>query len=235
MSFYDHLATTVDFINRPFKTVSDEINSISNVAELKAENERLLIENERLKEWYQTALMLRAQNRSLETLLNVKSDNDFNFITARVLIYPQNSYRSEFLVKIGAESGIEKGDVALSGEGLIGRIYNIGEKVAHILAVTDINSRIPVTVEGTNKNAIAVGQLNQRIILKHYDFNLKDMIGKKIYTSGDGEVFPSGLLVGTITQYKDTIILEPAAELKDLKFVKIMKSINVKQKDIGGL
>lgn len=228
MSFYDHFATTIDFINRPFKQVSDEINSISNIAELKAENERLLLENERLKEWYQTALMLRAQNKSLETLLNVKSENNFNFITARVLVYPKNNYRSELLVKIGRESGITKGDIVLSGEGVIGRVHNIGEKVSYILAVTDINSRIPVTVEGTNKNAIAVGQLNQNIILRHYDFNLKDMIGKNIYTSGDGDVFPAGLFVGVVTEENGNFIIEPAADLNDIKFVKIMKSNTIK-------
>lgn len=235
ISFFDYTASTIDFINRPFKKMSNEITSISSVSELKAENERLKIDNERLKDWYQTALMLQAKNRSLETLLNLKSDHNFDFITAQVLIYPQSAHRSGFLVKLGEQSGIKKDDIVLSGDGLIGRVSNIGQKVTRVLPVTDINSRIPVFVEGTNKQAIAAGQLEERITLKHYDFNLADMQGKKIYTSGDGGIFPSGLLVGTITSYRDSIIIEPAVSLRDLEFVKIMKSQNVRLDDIEGL
>ena len=60
---------------------------------------QLQSENERLREWYQTALLLQSENQSLQALLNLKTEPQHRFVTTRVV----------------ADSGSERHDVLREG------------------------------------------------------------------------------------------------------------------------
>src|SRR5262245_15275702 len=61
------------------------VRNESGIAELQNENARLQDEITRLREWYQAALLLDAENKSLRELLNVKLEPENRYITARIL------------------------------------------------------------------------------------------------------------------------------------------------------
>src|SRR5207244_8301074 len=63
-------------------------------------------------------------------------------------------YVRTVMINAGAEEGLARGQAAITGEGLVGRLTEVGSRAARILLITDLNSRIPVTVDGSHSNAV---------------------------------------------------------------------------------
>ena len=122
----DVFAPVLSTISQPFQDMAAAVSSISGRAALKAENVKLQAENARLREWYQTALMLQAENQSLQKLLNLKVSGEHKYVTARVISDSGNAFVKTLLVGSGQKDGIAKNQAVLAGEGMIGRIIETG-------------------------------------------------------------------------------------------------------------
>ncbi|NCC21669.1 MAG: rod shape-determining protein MreC [Alphaproteobacteria bacterium] len=193
-------APVMGSVSRPFQEIAAVAEDVAGVTNLRTEVAMLKQENARLREWYQAAMMLEAENKSLQELLNIRLDPRHSFVTARVVADSGNAYVHSLLVAAGIQDGIEKGQAVLSGDGLVGRIVEAGDDVARVLLLTDFNSRIPVMIEGSRQKAILTGTNDELPVLKYLppDANVAD--GARVVTSGHGGLFPPGLPVGTVEQ-----------------------------------
>ncbi|MEM7680309.1 MAG: rod shape-determining protein MreC, partial [Pseudomonadota bacterium] len=225
----DFLVPAVYAISKPFNDIADNIRDISGLADLQATNKRLMAENARLKEWYQTALRLEAENKSLKKLLNLKTTGNHKYITSTVMMDTGRSFVKSILVDATEHDGVKKNQAVISGSGLIGRIIDVGEKTSRILLLTDINSRIPILVENSNQHAILAGDNDSLPKLVHLpkDSNVKD--GALIITSGYGGVFPKGLPIGQVVMSdKGTPLVRPFEDLDGVTYIKIIQTPNKK-------
>lgn len=210
-------------LSEPFHRLSSMTQSVTGLSELRAENAQLREENVRLREWYQTALMLEAENQSLHALLNVKPDPLHRFITARVVGDSGTAFVKSAIVSAGRNDNVQKGQAVLSGDGLVGRIIDAGQASARVLLLTDVNSRVPVMIEGSRQKAILTGLNTDLPVLKYLpeDSDIKD--GARIITSGNGGMFMQGLPVGTIELGKDgTPYVKPYADISRITHVRIV-------------
>ncbi|MBU0859716.1 MAG: rod shape-determining protein MreC, partial [Alphaproteobacteria bacterium] len=208
------------------QAASSYVRAVTGLAALQAENIRLQSENQRLREWYQTALQLETQNNALESLLNVSAGPQSGFVTARIIADSGNAYVRSMLVLAGQDNNVTKGNPVLAAEGLVGRVIEAGDKAARILLLTDMNSRIPVMVEGKNWRAILAGTNDDMPLLAHLPPEaLKDMSeGLRIVTSGHGGLFPFGLPIGELvkTEHGEWRV-RPYADVERLVFVRIIE------------
>ena len=223
MSVSDAVTPIFASLTKPIVHVSDIVRNASGLGDLQSENIRLKQENIRLKEWYQTALLLQAENKSLRDLLNVKTEPHYKTITARVFTDNGNTFARSMLVSAGSADGVQKGQAVMSGDGLIGRVIETGENSSRILLVTDINSRIPVLVEDTRQHAILAGDNNHEASLIHIPPNSAIKNGARIITSGHGGVFPHGLAIGRVTKTKDgQLHVKPYVDFNRIIHVRIL-------------
>lgn len=194
----DTLEPILSVVGKPIQNISLFFHDMSSLTKLQAENLRLEQENLRLREWYQTALLLDSENKALRQLLNLKVDPEYDHVSARVLADTGNAYVKSLLVNLGSTEGVKKGAAVLSGDGLIGRIVEAGEKTSRILLVTDINSRVPVVVEDTGQHAIMAGanEYAPRLIHESQDSRIAE--GARLITSGFGGLYPHGIPVGQV-------------------------------------
>ena len=209
-------------LSEPFRQAAAVTGSVTGLSELRAENSQLRAENARLREWYQTALMLESENQSLHALLNVKPDPSHRFITARVVGDSGNAFVKSAIVAAGQQSNVQKGQAVLSGDGLVGRIIEAGQNSARILLLTDVNSRVPVLLEGTRQKAILSGNntdLPELMYLPH-DIEVRD--GTRIVTSGNGGMFMPGLPIGVVMIKDGTPMVKPYADISRLTHVRIV-------------
>jgi rod shape-determining protein MreC len=114
-------------------------------------------------------------------------------------------------------------------EGLIGKITTLSDSVSVVLLISDENCRVAAKVEGSREQGIVSGErvttgltpsLNLNFLSKQAD--LKP--GQKVYTSGVGGVFPSGLLIGVVKTFRVRELdgqaqLTPAVDLSHLEDV----------------
>jgi rod shape-determining protein MreC len=200
------------------------ISGVSGMAEIKAENAKLKAENVRLKEWYQTALMLQAENQSLKKLLNFKAENTQTFTTSRVISDAGNAFVKTVLVASGSKEGVEKNQAVLAGEGMVGRVSEVGKKASRVLLVTDINSRIPILIEDTNQKAILAGNNSNFPTLKHLPQDSGGIEGKRVITSGHGGIFQPGLPIGRVIKNSSgELAVNLYADIDRVTLVRILK------------
>ena len=202
----DIFSPVIAGVSKPFQVVADGLSGVTGLAQLKAENVTLKAENEKLKEWYQTAMLLQAENQSLKDLLNVLPEPEQSYITSRVIGDSGSSFVRTLIIQAGRMEGVTKGQAVLGDKGMIGRIIESGQRASRILLLTDINSRVPIIVEGSNQKAILAGTNDDFPTLEHLPPDVLIEKGARIITSGHGGLFPQGLPIGEIRSVNKGIV-----------------------------
>lgn len=222
----DVMAPAIAAVNKPFQIAADYVGAVSGIAQLQDEVVRLRQENARLREWHNAALTLKSENQRLTDLLKLKIPEPHGFISARVISDAGNSFAQSILVLAGENDGVAKGQAVLSGDGLVGRVIEGGDKASRILLLTDINSRVPVVVEGTETRAILAGQNHAYPALDHLPPDHKVISGQRVVTSGHGGLFLPGLPVGrTYVDGQGKVFVQLFARLDDMAYVRIIDKV----------
>ncbi len=223
MAVIDATAPVLDALSRPVATVADIAAEIGELARLRQENAALRAENARLLEWQNAARTLMAENARLRELLNFVPDPQASSVTARVIGGSDGTFIHSLLVNAGRRDGVRRGQAALTGAGLVGRVASVGERSARILLITDLNSRIPVIVESSRARAVLAGDNTERPRLIYLTANTGIRRGDRIVTSGHGGVFPPGLPVGVIASVgPGEVRIEPFAKHHKLEYLRLV-------------
>jgi rod shape-determining protein MreC len=219
----DALAPALDIMSRPLGAAETAVDRARGVVALYQDNRRLEQENERLLQWQQVALKLSADNRQLRGLLKAVPEGKVSYVTTRVIANSGGAYVRTVMINAGAEEGLARGQAAITGEGLVGRLTEVGSRAARILLITDLNSRIPVTVDGSHSNAVLAGDNSDRPRLVYLATPEAVKVGDRIVTSGEGGIFPPGLPVGVVTAIgAGGPRVEPYVEMSQLGYLMVV-------------
>jgi rod shape-determining protein MreC len=220
---YDGTAPILGALAAPVDATERLFANLEELVDLRAENARLKAERERLLEWEVTAARLQAENRELGKLLNLVPDPKATYITARVIGDQVGAFVREVLIAAGERDGLRKGQAALTGDGLAGRIAEVGRRSARVLLLTDINSRVPVLVERTRDRAILAGDNSNHPQLLYLKPRAELRVGDRVVTSGDGGVFPAGLPVGVVDSIEDGVVgIAPFVDWDRMEYLRIV-------------
>src|SRR3954447_2084683 len=218
----DSLAPIYAVVATPLGRLHIAVTEAVNLWDMRDENARLRDENEKLRRWQTIALALDAENRRLKASLHWIPDPEGSFITARVVADAGGIYARAVLLSVGPNHSIRKGEIAVDERGLIGRVTEVGARTARVLLLTDLNSRIPVTLETSRAHAILIGTNGPRPRLLYWPEGVVPQEGERIVTSAEANAFPANLPIGTV-HYTSTGApeVEPAAMLQKLEIVRI--------------
>jgi rod shape-determining protein MreC len=126
---------------------------------------------------------------------------------------------------VGARDGIRDGWATTDGLGLVGRISGVGQTTSRVLLLTDPGSRIPVTIQPSGQRAILAGDSGNAPLLEFLENPEQVRPGDRVISSGDGGVFPAGLLVGQAVLGTDNRLrLRLAADYERLEFLRVLRS-----------
>ena len=219
----DTVAPVLEAFSRPLAAAGSAIDKVQLLITTYRENERLESENARLLQWQQTALNLAADNQKLRGLLKAVPENSVSYVTARVIANSGGAYVRMLLIDAGADDHVARGQAAITGEGLVGRLTEVGNRAARVLLITDLNSRIPVTIESSHVNAVLAGDNSDRPRLLYSTSPDAVKVGDRVVTSGEGGVFPPGLPVGVVSAIDGGgPRIEPYVELSQVGYVLVV-------------
>ena len=222
MALADTLAPIYGAIAEPMEGVHRTVDDIAGLASLRDDNARLREENERLRRWQSAALALEAENTALKANLHWIPDPAPAYVTAPVVADAGGVYARSVLLAGGASSGIGKGQIALDERGLVGRVTETGARSARVLLITDMNSRIPVTLETSRARAMLSGNNTPRPRLSFWPEGVMPQEGERVVTSAQANAFPAGLPVGVVHYSANNVPeIVPAALLDRLEVVRI--------------
>ena len=220
----DLASPALEAIARPVAAANRAIADLKEFASLREENARLREENSRLLAWQTAARRLENENERLRELARFREGPEAAYITARVVGDSVSAYVRGALLNVGRKSGVAAGQAVVTGEGLAGRIAEVGENSARVLFVTDVNSRLPVQVERTRERAILAGNNSALLRLTLLQGVAGVQPGDRIVTSGSGGSFPIGIPVGEVVNggNEGSIRVRPFADFSRLEFVRVV-------------
>ncbi|MBL4918145.1 rod shape-determining protein MreC [Szabonella alba] len=221
----------------PVTKVVGMVEGFRSYASLYEQNRELRRELQQMKAWREAALQLEQKNARLMDLNQVRLDPKLTHVTGVVMADSGSPFRQSVLLNVGARDGIRDGWATMDGLGLVGRISGVGHRTARVILLTDSNSRIPVTVQPSGQRGLLSGDNSP---IPPIEFLEKpDLVrpGDQVVTSGDGGVFPAGLLVGSVVQGNDRRLrIRLAADYERLEFLRVLRSHEIEPiTDPGGL
>ena len=187
-----------------YNACSSAGNYFTDINNLKKENSALAKENKRLKEENESFQAIKKENDSLYKFLELKKEhNDYKFTNANIVSRSNAGYTEIFTIDKGSFHGIEKDMPIISDEGaLIGITYSVEPTSARCKSVLSYDVNVGVYDEETGETGILSGSFetfkNSRCIIEGLGEETAITEGTKIVTSGLGETYPRGLIIGTV-------------------------------------
>ncbi len=185
----------------------------SELEDLKAKdllNEFIVLENKRLKNIVDDYL--------------IKSDTVF----AKVLSDKGSPFLKSIIINKGSKHDVNLGMIAMDEEYLVGKVVEVNYLSSRVLLLSDLNSKIPVTIEPNGLLSILSGTGQDYAVIQYSNKKYKDIKNQSIiYTSGSSGLFKAGIPIGRINSNFsiDEKKVELFSDFSQLKFVKVFSFI----------
>lgn len=198
------------------------IATITDFINLGEKYKKSQIENRLLKDNILMLQQLYYENEALRTLNHLTLPKVRKITTTRIVSHFENEFINTATILAGKGQFIESGQVVVNGDGVVGLVTVVGEKISRVLLVTDTCSKIPVFFPRTKERAIVIGN-TINLLVRYLAQGSKIMVGDLVVTSGDGALFPYGLPVGVVNEIKEEdITIEPFYDQNKLDLVTVL-------------
>lgn len=209
----------------PINAVNNMVGSVSDYFNVMEQNKALREENAELRQWMAEALELREVVAGYEALEGYQAPPAAQPINAFVIGEANDAFARSMIVNAGRSNNVEVGQAVVDPKGLIGRIVETGSNASRVLLLTDIQSRVPVYVEGANVEGILVGNTRDRpaISFTASAEEAEAATGQRVLTSGAGGALPRGLPVGVVSgEERGDIIVDLYANYARTRMVRVI-------------
>lgn len=211
------------------KQLSSVSTGLKTLEEVERDNASLKVENRSLKATNQALRDVEHEVNRLRRALAYRERALFRLVPAEVLTRDSSTWWRTITINRGKNDGVEPDVPVVTDEGLVGKTATVGDNISVVLLISDENCKVACTVEGTREQGIVSGERVTGSVMPMLDLNFLSKQanlspGPKVYTSGVGGVFPSGLLVGVIQSHKVRELdsqarVTPAVDLSHLEDV----------------
>ena len=199
----DMMAPMLQTVRAPVAGFGRWMGSVTEIFSVYEQNLKLKEENARLRQWRNVAIVLQGRVGRYQTLLHAVPDPQMNAVLARVIGRANRPFLQTMILDAGREHHALPGQAVVDARGMIGRIYLTGQRTSWVILLTDLNSRIPVTISTSSGNG---GNIQAMMTGDNSTYPTLDMVshtvtlhdGDQVTSSGDGGLLPSGLPIGTV-------------------------------------
>jgi rod shape-determining protein MreC len=219
MRVTDWMAPVLMKVRAPVQGFDRWMGSVSEIFSVYQQNLKLKEENARLRQWRNVAIVLQGRVGRYQTLLHAVPDPKLNAVLARVIGRASRPFLQTMVLDAGRGNQVLPGEAVVDARGMIGRIYLAGQRTSWVILLTDLNSRIPVSIgggkDGHSAQAMLTGDNSAMPMLDILSRTVTLREGDPVISSGDGGLVPPGLPIGTVVLasggYRVALLADPAA------------------------
>ncbi len=206
-SFSNDILKPISFLTRfPFQIYENLNLFFSSRANLEKKVKSLQEENLKLKATNQFMEKIANDNSKLNALWSSLSIDKERFLISKKSFLSSSEYQPLLVLDISRKQTVKKDSAVVSDQGLAGRVSSIGFSSTEVLLVQDIRSSVPIISSDSSLHATLEGKgLGRNGKLKFISKTAEFSVGEKVYTSGLGEIFPEGILVGEVVSVTDPV------------------------------
>lgn len=178
------------------------------------------------------------ESSRLREMLSFKERSSFDLLAADVTGYSPDPGVQGALINRGIIDGVKKNSPVIVPEGLVGRVYSVGQHSAAIQFITDPNIGVACRLNTSREIGIVHVSGFERLVINGIPITADVEIGEMAFTSGLGGIFPEGLFIGEVKEINPAIngwlldiILEPAIEFTKLDELFVIIEMDDEPKD----
>ena len=205
-SFSNDMLKPITFLTRFPLQIYENFNLFfTSRTNLEKKLQSLQKENLKLKATNQFMEKISIDNSKLNALWSSLTIDKERFLISKKSFLSSNEYQPLLVLDINKQI-VKKDSAVVSEQGLAGRVSSVGFSSAEVLLVQDIKSSIPVISSDSSLHATLEGKgLGRNGKLKFISKTAEFSTGERVYTSGLGEIFPDGILVGEVVSVTDPV------------------------------
>lgn len=233
----DMVLTIGDVLGTPVRYVKNKWELLRNSEKIYNQYEEIVKEHSTFDQYEETIRELEEENEKLKELLDLdKSLSEYQKVHATVISRNMNNWLESFTIDKGTSDGISKNMAVAGNGGLIGYISQVSTHTSTVKLLTNANLSSPVSVKIKMSNdKYAYGLLTgydreyQAYIIEGISDYGQIPVNAKVMTTGLGDRFPSGLLIGSVLDIQTdsfdlakVVYIKPSTSIDDISFVSIL-------------
>lgn len=216
------------------------VDRLTGSGDMQQQIDTLRQENAELRKQIVDYNQIKLENEWYSEILGLhERQPDYTFASGRVIGRDPSDVYGNFTISAGTNADVAVNDPVITTDGsLIGVIQEVGLTYAKVRTVLDTSSKVSAQISRTGDTGYTSSHSltmirERRIKMSALERSSGAAIGDYIVTSGIGGVYPSGLLIGTVTNVSgaaDGMTLDAEVELFadvfDLKQVMVITSFD---------
>lgn len=214
------LAFPIDFVTNKISENNEKNKMYEKYIELEnqvKENEKYKVENEELKK----------QLSDMKELLNINDTiAEYTYLNANVINRNLDYWNDTLIINKGEHDGITKDMPVVIGTNLIGKVISTTtfNSTVRLITATDVVDKISVKIKNGDDYIYGIlngyNKENDTYTIEGISQNAKIENGSIVTTTGMGDIFPAGIVIGKITGINtDAFDLSNVLEMKsDVNF-----------------
>lgn len=187
---------SANFLSGGIYSWSSNINQYFN---LKTENEKLLEDNSYLK----SLLFNQSEVSNYQTIDS--SQSEYLITTAQVYKNSYSATNNYLLINKGLKDSITEDLGVITSKGIVGIIDKTTTNYARVLSILNTNSRINARLKKSEHFGSLIWDTKSPQYVQLIDIpNFAPVvIGDTIMTGGQSQIFPKGILIGSVTSFSE--------------------------------
>lgn len=218
-------------------TIDNSWKTVTKLAQLKAENDRLHAEINTLKVRQIGLNSLKSENERLRAALDFETNQTHDLLSAEIISVSPINWNQTITINRGRNFNLKKNMAVITPQGVVGRIGEVRGSTAEVILITDPREGNFIGgVVNRTRNLVIVygggqyrGECTVQPAVESYFMDLKKT--DLIVTAETSEIFPRGLAIGRIVYVKKTVnnmvtkaSLRPVVNLGKLQMVYVIKT-----------
>ena len=214
--------------------VDSTVTDLKTLEQLESECQTLRTLNRELSATNQVFRDLEADNQRLRKALGYRERSVFKLMPARIIGRDVSTWFNQVVIDRGSEDGVKKDMSVLTEDGLVGKTTVVSEHSAIVILISDENCKAAASVENSREQGIVRGERassGSMPLVSLYCLSKQAGLkpGQKVVTSGVGGVFPAGVSLGTVQEFRVRELdgyatLVPSVDLTTLQDVFVVVS-----------
>ncbi len=167
------------------------------------------------------------QARRLQSLLGFKEQFISQTVAAQVIGSSGSEQSRIVYLDKGTAAGVRRDMAVITANGVVGKVLSVWDSSAQVLLLNDQSSGVGAILEQSRLQGVLKGKASGELVLDKVMSDEEVRTGDKVLTSGGDQIFPKGLVVGTVAKVSKgaeflQISVKPAAALSHLEEVLVI-------------